>query len=766
MYDAFISYSHGKDRQIATALQRIIQRLGKRWYERRALRVFRDDTSLSATPHLWGSIQAALDQSRFLILLVSEESASSHWVNQEVQHWLKTKSIETLLLAVTSGELIWSDEKKGFLAAASVMPPALAGRFAVEPKWVDLRPYRLGASINDRALLELGADFSAHIRGMPKEDLLSEEVKQQSRALTLAWSAIVLLVVLVVGVAFAGVLAFRNERLAIEREREANRLLAAQQKAADDLLLQFTSEFGGKQGMPSAALVKIASAVADLFEDDRQIVGDRAELIHNHAKALIEFSKKIAVHDPLQAAEKAQKAIDLLRGLGPENPGRNQDLAAAYASLGTATLKSDFPQAAAAFAEELRVAESIARDDGDALPVALANHAIVQLARCNPQGARASHERILALWRERYQGDPAGQTASARKMLMDHLQGFARVLDESGNREDALAGLEEARQIGESLRDQIPDDLDAQDRLARVYGALSELLAEHKQLVQAIDYARREQTLARNLVTLDDFRDDWKFRLAAGLVREAELESNLRHPEIAATLFAEGRKILDALDRTAFAATIRHDYAVTLVQAAETERALARPEEALALYRKAVGLLVAIADPRWNNQLQKTNDELARLLLELNRASEAFAVMQEWVRFLETHFPDQTDRRARGLGALAWYAMLAHQPDEALAAAQQGEALRPGIWWVALNKAHALMLAGQDITARSAYLTLAESMRASETDISADVQSDFNKLQEHGLHSALMREIEPVFAAAAQGATHRPHVDVPLACAR
>jgi hypothetical protein len=38
---------------VATALQSVVQTLGKPWFKRRALRVFRDDTSLSATPHLW-----------------------------------------------------------------------------------------------------------------------------------------------------------------------------------------------------------------------------------------------------------------------------------------------------------------------------------------------------------------------------------------------------------------------------------------------------------------------------------------------------------------------------------------------------------------------------------------------------------------------------------------------------------------------------------------------------------------------------------------
>ena len=50
LYDAFISYSHAKDKPLAAALQSVMQRLGKPWYRRRALRIFRDDTSLAATP--------------------------------------------------------------------------------------------------------------------------------------------------------------------------------------------------------------------------------------------------------------------------------------------------------------------------------------------------------------------------------------------------------------------------------------------------------------------------------------------------------------------------------------------------------------------------------------------------------------------------------------------------------------------------------------------------------------------------------------------
>jgi hypothetical protein len=174
-----------------------MQRLGKAWYRRRALRLFRDDTGLSATPELWGSIEQALGHSRFLILIASPDAASSSWVDKEVAHWLEHNGLSTLLIALTDGELVWNAAAGNFLwAETPTLPPTLKGRFASEPFWIDLRPYRDNASPRDANFADLAADFAATIHGMPKEDLLSQEVRQQRRALRLAWSAVAALVLL------------------------------------------------------------------------------------------------------------------------------------------------------------------------------------------------------------------------------------------------------------------------------------------------------------------------------------------------------------------------------------------------------------------------------------------------------------------------------------------------------------------------------------------------------------------------------------------
>ena len=56
VYDGFISYSHAADDLLAPRLQAGLQRFAKPWWKRRALRIFRDESSLSANPHLWSSI--------------------------------------------------------------------------------------------------------------------------------------------------------------------------------------------------------------------------------------------------------------------------------------------------------------------------------------------------------------------------------------------------------------------------------------------------------------------------------------------------------------------------------------------------------------------------------------------------------------------------------------------------------------------------------------------------------------------------------------
>ena len=88
LYDAFISYDHD-DRAVAAGIQKGLHRIGRRFGQLRALRVFRDATDLTASPDLWGKVVDAMARSRYLIVVLSPQAVDSKWVNKEVAHWLQ-----------------------------------------------------------------------------------------------------------------------------------------------------------------------------------------------------------------------------------------------------------------------------------------------------------------------------------------------------------------------------------------------------------------------------------------------------------------------------------------------------------------------------------------------------------------------------------------------------------------------------------------------------------------------------------------------------
>ncbi|NKE57870.1 TIR domain-containing protein [Lentzea sp. PSKA42] len=218
-YDAFISYSRALDGALAPMLQRGVQRFAKPWYRLRALRVFLDDASLSANPGLWTSIEAALGRSRWLILMASPESAASKWVARELEWWLEHRSAQQILVVLTSGEYSQS------------VPAVVRKALGEEPRWVDLRWLRDAEHVDDSnpRLRECVADIASAVRGVPKDDLVGEHVRQHRRTVRLARGAVTALAVLTVSVLVAAFIAVgqRNDAVAQARTATARGLASA-----------------------------------------------------------------------------------------------------------------------------------------------------------------------------------------------------------------------------------------------------------------------------------------------------------------------------------------------------------------------------------------------------------------------------------------------------------------------------------------------------------------------------------------------------------
>ena len=230
------------------------------------------------------------------------------------------------------------------------LPPVLTGRFATEPKWVDLRAYRDGADPRDARFIEAGADFAAAIHGMPKEDLLSQEVRQQRRALT-------------AGLERGGVAALpRGPRRLAGESRDRQRARAAQHRRAATATGAGTARprrahargRDGRRRTRSLSISRANSAIAPACRAtwcagfstarmrlQRQLAesGETApELRAGEALALGDLMDVfLALGDTKAALEAGERLRAIMEALVASDPGNTRwqrDLAAAYERMG------------------------------------------------------------------------------------------------------------------------------------------------------------------------------------------------------------------------------------------------------------------------------------------------------------------------------------------------------------------------------------------------------------------------------------------------
>lgn len=230
-YDAFLSYSHAADSRLARSLQRGLQRLTRAWYQTQALRIFRDQTSLAASPDLYATIERALRQSDHFVLLASPTAARSAWVRREVRFWQEHRERDTFLIALTDGIIRWDNAAGDFdWSATDALPEDLRGWFPHEPLWVDLG-WTSGHDVSDLTLRHGRfrsdvATLAAAVHGRPKERIDSEDARQHRRALRIGRGVVAVLALLLV---FAGV---EYNSAETQRNIAQRQTVVAQQQAA------------------------------------------------------------------------------------------------------------------------------------------------------------------------------------------------------------------------------------------------------------------------------------------------------------------------------------------------------------------------------------------------------------------------------------------------------------------------------------------------------------------------------------------------------
>ncbi|NUP77921.1 MAG: TIR domain-containing protein, partial [Nonomuraea sp.] len=249
-YDGFISYSRAADGRLGPALRDALHQFARPWHRLRALRVFCDARSLSASPGLWTTIEAALDASRCFVLLASPDSARSVWVRREVERWRSLVPERPMLIVVTGGEIAWDHEAGRFDAAlTTALPEMLLQGFTEAPLWVDLRSIRTETdlSLGNPAFLDTVATLASALHQRPKDELVGEDVRQHRRARRFrrsSWTGLSLLTVAalvgaVAAVDSAGVARAQRDRAEAQHRSAVSSLLVARrdQVAAGDPVL-------------------------------------------------------------------------------------------------------------------------------------------------------------------------------------------------------------------------------------------------------------------------------------------------------------------------------------------------------------------------------------------------------------------------------------------------------------------------------------------------------------------------------------------------
>jgi tetratricopeptide (TPR) repeat protein len=623
-YDAFVSYSHAKDKPVAAALQSVIQRLGKPWYKRRALRLFRDDTSLSATPGLWPSIEQALANSRYFLLFASPQAAASPWVNKEVSYWLEHKMADTLLIAVTEGTLVWDNTLGDFARGeGTALPPALAGCFVTEPKWVDLTGFREGAHARNAKFIEAGADFAAAIHGVPKEDLLSQEVRQQRRALTLAWSSAGTLAVLI---ALAGWQWLEAEGAKRAAQRERDRAVTAEQvaqtqreraernfrvarEAADDVVLKLARDLRDVRGMRVQSVRKILDSAATLMvklaetdPHDRWLQRSRGNMLSQFVLTYLEAG------DLTRASTAAEESLKIFRELHAADPddSRLRDVAQGLDDVGEVRLEArDTAGALMVFAEALEIrrklAASFPRNDLLQRDIYVTLHRIgkVRFASGDLPHALTIYGEGLAIVRRLSAANPQNS-----ELLYDvslSLGGVGDVRRAMADLTGALVAFEEALTIRRKLAAAEADNGRWQHQLALALGAAGEVQGELGNQAGALAAFEERVTIMRTLSAADPSNARWQRDLSHILqvIANARRDMNDHSGALAASEESLGiiRRLIAAAP-TDFA--LRNELSTRFGTLGEVRHAAGDRHGARKAYEEAVEIMrwLVTADPK------------------------------------------------------------------------------------------------------------------------------------------------------------------------
>lgn len=517
-----------------------------------------------------------------------------------------------------------------------------------------------------------------------------------------------------------------------QRKAAEDAILAAT-KTANELVLGIAQDYSGTLGVPQ-------KMISRLFDESKTLIGNLTasgstsqEVQQSRGIALSEISGVELALDPEAAWETANEAVGIFRNLSSA-----PNLAVALDRRGDAALKKgDAEHALRDFNEFL----TLSGDDTNYSAIAHEKIGSVLLK---------NEDYTSALKHFAESGKLIGPPQTLPQKSPEQRRQSATL---AGNSALALEGLwhlaRAERKYRESLAiigdiaAELPQRIDLKEDLSLAYRDLGNFLALYGDKKEALHVFEEASALNRVLAESDLERIDWQIDYVESLLRLAHAYVESDNPTKAMDLFGGAtQRSLDLARAHEDQDRLKDLVALSYHNLAEAQNKAGDVKDAEVSYRQSfdVRLDLARRNKSVSPELSKSMLVLCEIYLEAGEPQRATDAAQLVVKLFREYKQQPVSELANSLGNLAWFALFARQPQEALSAANEAINLAPDLDWIRLNQAHALMFTDSD-KAIDLYLWkhLDKSMPA---EWNKWIKEDFRKFRMRGLTHPLMTVVE------------------------
>lgn len=475
----------------------------------------------------------------------------------------------------------------------------------------------------------------------------------------------------------------------------------------------------------------------------------------------------------LPSAESASAILRRLTTLDPDNAAWRSDLALADLVVAILRAETDHSDASLALARSARdsIGKLVESDPGNVNLRQQIGLFDLQpgesLSKSDqPQAALALFKSARLSFQHFGDQDPTSGLNQLILVLLDEQIGAA--LAKAGDTGLALESYRSAVEVAGKRARADPSNAMFQQAFADGLKSLGTALMADNKADEALETFQTELAARRQLAATDRAKISWQTDVLTVRNRIAEaLDKQGKTAEAVETsreTLAGGERLAKKAPDNSFVALALVLSAASLCTAAvqknDITSAASDCAHTMELLRRLVGLdPTNAAYKKALLELEEQVPTLQTLQLkaanEAGRYAEALALQKQIAARVEGEEMKSAGKpgnnTAGELAVLAWQALLAGEPDQAIAACERSLALLPGDLVAEINRAHALMYLGRGAEARALY-------EAHKADLFSDnkpwpqvVVEDFAELRNAGREHPLMAEIE-----AALGITGKP----------